>query len=76
MILNRMDASIQKCLDFKRSCTPESQGSHQKPIKKKSEQQWPNIFSGHSVFTGSVVGGETNNILFMALQLLCYEEQQ
>ena len=33
MILNHMDASIQKCCDLKRSCTPASQGSHQKPNK-------------------------------------------
>ena len=30
MILNHMDASIQKCCDLKRSCTPASQGSHPK----------------------------------------------
>ena len=45
MILNHMDASMQKCRDLKRSCTPASQGSHQKPIKKYSEQQRPNLFS-------------------------------
>jgi hypothetical protein len=33
MILNHMDASIQKCCDLKRSCTPASHGSHQKPNK-------------------------------------------
>ena len=43
MILNHMDASIQKCRVLKCSCTPASQGSHQKPIKKNSEQQRPNI---------------------------------
>jgi hypothetical protein len=67
MIVNHMDASIQKCRDLKRSCTPALQGSRQKPMKKNSEQQRPTFFPGLSVFIGSVVGGETNNILFLAL---------
>ena len=66
MILNYMDASIQKCCDLKHFCTPASQGSRQKPIKKISEQQRPKFGSGHSVFTGSIMEGETNNILFLA----------
>jgi lipopolysaccharide export system protein LptA len=69
MILNHMDASIQKCRVLKRSCTPASQGSHQKPIKKNSEQQRLKNFPGHSVYTGSVVGGETIfNYFFSQLQ--------